>query len=92
MKYLLLFMLTIKLFGNCSSDMLLSNSAAKNAVNYAQKGNHKYALIEINEAITYGEQALDSCKGKVTKSKMKQLSKDIHSLKMIKKKISNKGK
>lgn len=87
MKFLLVFILTIKLFGNCAGDMVLFNSGTKNAIDYVQKANHKYALIEISEAITYGEQALGSCEGKVSKSKMQQLSKDIHALKVMKKKI-----
>lgn len=90
MKFIMLFMLTLELFANCSSDMMLSNSGAKNAIDYAKKGNHKYAVIEINEAITYSEQALDSCKGEVSNSEMKQLSKNIDSLKIIKKKILQK--
>ncbi len=75
---------------NCNRAMIYASSSAENAEDYALKGNHKYALIEVKEAIIGTEQALESCKGKVNSEKMAELSKNLSSLYETKKKIENK--
>ncbi len=77
------------LFADCKMDMVLASSGAENAVDYAQKGNHRYALIEVEIAITYTEQALDSCKDEVGSYKMRELSTNLSSLIETKKKIED---
>jgi len=67
--------------------MVAVDSGAVNAADYASKGNHKYALIEINEAITYANYALESCKDEISSDEMHELSKNISSLKDTKMKI-----
>ena len=89
-KIIMMILLAAQLFSNCSQDMFIANDGARNSADYAQKGNHKYALIEINSAITYANQALISCKGKITKDKMKQLSKDVIIMRSIRNKIKKK--
>lgn len=91
-KIVITLLLTTVLFSNCKMDMLLAESGAENAVDFALKGNHKYALIEVNEAITYTKQALTSCKGQVSSLKMEELSKNLSSLYQTKKKITERVK
>ncbi len=79
-KIILVLLITIGLFADCDMDVMYANSSAINAVDYAQKGNHKYALIEVNEAIMSTKQALDSCKEKISSHKMDELQKNLSSL------------
>lgn len=74
---------------NCNRDMVYASSSAENAEDYALKGNHRYALIEVKEAISGTEQALESCKDKVDTEKMDELSKNLSSLYKTKKLIQS---
>lgn len=74
----------------CKQDMVYASSSAKNATDYASKGNHKYALIEIKEALLGTQLALESCKGNVDTLKMDELSKNLSSLNKTRKKIEYK--
>ncbi len=80
----------VKSLTTCKQDMVYASSSAENATDYALKGNHKYALIEVKEAIVGTEQALESCKGKVNSGKMDELSKNLSSLYETKKLIQSK--
>ena len=87
-KIIMILFLTTGLFSSdCKIHMTAADSGAENAVDYALKGNHKYALIEINLAIEYTEYALESCKGEINSDEMDELSKNLASLKDTRKKI-----
>lgn len=89
-KIIIMIILVVQLFSDCSQDMFIANDGVKNSIDYLQNANYKYALIEINSATTYANQALISCKGKVSKDVMKQLSKDIKVMNDIRNKIKKK--
>ena len=89
-KILIILLLTAGLFANCKTDMVSASSGAENAVDYAQNGNHKYALIEVNLALEYTKYALDSCQGIISSYEMDELIKNISSLCKTQKKIEEK--
>ncbi|MCK5538134.1 MAG: hypothetical protein KAI79_15010, partial [Bacteroidales bacterium] len=80
----------VKSSTTCKQDMVYASSSAENATDYALKGNHKYALIEVKEAIIGTAQALESCKDKVESYKIDELSKNLSSLNVTKKQIESK--
>ena len=89
---MMLFLTTGLFSSDCKIHMVSANSGAENAVDYALRGNHKYALIEINLAIEYTGYALESCKGEFSSDKMDELSQNLSSLKDTRKQIEKKLK
>ena len=87
-KILLLLAIITGLFSDCKTDMVIASSSAESAVDYAERGNHKYTLIETHLAIVFTKKALVSCKiEKVSSQKMEELSKNLSSLLQTKAKI-----
>jgi hypothetical protein len=76
---------------DCNIDMVYASVSSINAKDYALKGNDKYALIEIKEAIIGVKQALASCKKHVNSHKMDELTENLSRLYRIKKMIEKKN-